>query len=809
MEFELILKNLTGSELLLDDLGWNIPDGTNDNILEQFDFGTLAASTSLELAVSNGSIVVNDGTDDLSISDGLDFLRRSNRYYVNTEVSDLRDELQPEIDNIQSELDDTQAGSGLSSVGTYIPESSSNYLSSATSLKDADNKLDTQVKITEDLLDSTIIDLSNETTSRTNSDNALQSELNDTQTGAGLETDGLYIANSSTNYLVSATSLKDADEKLDIQVKSNTDAISAIGSGSITNLQTELDDTQVGAGLEIDGSYLPNGSSNYLVTTTSLKDADNKLDNQINLNRIDIDSNITDIETNTSNIAVNSADISINITNITNNANAISTEITNRTNADIDQQTELDTIEIAVGLNTDGSWNGHTGTNYLNSTTNTKEARESLDTQIKINTDNISQEVTDRQTNDDLKVNKSGDTMTGDLTMGSHIVTTTTDPGSPNELTRKGWVDAQLSSIASGYDPKIESKVTTTSELPTSTYDNGSSGVGATLTANANGVLGDIDGISLSVDDRIIVKDQSTALQNGIYVVTSLGDTSNPWILTRATDFNSSSNVSGGSVSYCSFGTINGGLSFIVIWDGPIDVGTNPINFAISSGASTSAIQGEIDTIETSSGLNADGSWSAHSGTGYLDGSTNAKDAREDLDTQIQTNASNIVINAQDIVTNTNNITTNTNNIISIKTLTDNMTMINGVIFGNDTIRNKWIGPILNYGFGRARSVKNRYLKLVGDISSNQSGIRIHRSMCITSMSIQLNSTASNQAIIEIRKNNVATVIGSITINGVTGMSDDTLNIDLVSGDYLQVYVNAGAINYPYVNITAAYSESF
>jgi len=809
MEFALILKNTTGSELLLDDLGWNIPDGTNDNILEQFDFGTLAGSTSLELAVSNGSIVVNNGTDDLSISDGLDFLRRSNRYYVDTEVSDLRDDLQPGMNNIQSELDVTQTGAGLSSAGTYLPEGSSNYLSTAASLKDADNKLDTQVKITEDLLDSTITDLSTEITARTNGDINIQSELDDTQAGAGLETDGSYLIDNTTNYLTTSISLKDSDKKLDAQVKLNTDAIEAIGSGSITALQTELDDTQAGAGLEIDGSYLADGTTNYLSTATDLKDADDKLDNQVKLNRTDIDLNIADILTNSSAIAVNSNDISTNVTNITNNANAISTEITNRTNADIDQQTELDTIEIAVGLNTDGSWNDHTGTNYLNSTSNAKGAREALDTQVKINTDNISQEVTDRQTNDNLKVNKSGDTMTGDLTMGSHIVTTTTDPSSPNELTRKGWVDSQLSSVASGYDPKIESKVTTTSELSTSTYDNGTSGVGATLTADANGVLGDIDDISLSVDDRVIVKNQSTALQNGIYVITSLGDVSNPWILTRSTDFNESTNVSGGSVSYCSSGTTNGGLSFIVIWDGQIDVGTNPINFAISSGVSTSALQGEIDTIETSSGLNADGSWSAHSGTGYLDGSTNAKDAREDLDTQIQTNASNIVINANSIIANTTNITTNTNNIISIKTLTDDMTLINGVIFGRDTVRNKWIGPILNYGFGRARSVKNRYLKLVGDISSNQSGIRIHRSMCITSMTIQLNSTASNQAIIEIRKNNVATVIGSITINGIAGMIDDTFNIDLVAGDYLQVYVNDGAIEYPYVNITAAYSESF
>ena len=808
MEFTLILKNTTGSELLLDDLGWNIPDGTNTDILSQFDFGILAGSNSLELAVTNGSLIVNDGNNDLSVADGLNFLRRSNRYYVDTEVSELRSDLQPEVDNVQGELDTTQTGAGLSSTGTYLPEGGSNYLTTASSLKDADNKLDNQIRTTNDLLGSTIFDLTTETTLRTNADIALQDELDETQTGAGLESDGSYIADATSNYLTIATDLKNADNILDAQLKANTDIITA-GSAAIDAIQLELDDTQTGAGLESDGSYIADGTSNYLTAATDLKDADDKLDNQIKINRADIDSNITNIGINTSAISVNSGDILINVSNITSNANALSAEITTRTNADIAHQNELDTIESAVGLNTDGSWDSHSGTNYLDSTTNTKIAREALDTQVKINTDGLSQEIIDRQTTDNLKVSKSGDTMSGDLTMGSNVITTTTDPTSPNELTRKGWIDDQLASVASGYDPKVESRVATTAALPTSTYDNGTDGVGATLTADANGALIDIDSISLVVDDRIIVKDQAIALQNGIYVVTSLGDGSNPWVLTRATDCDSSANVAGGSVSYCSAGTTNSGLSFIIIWDGPVNVGTDPINFTISSGISISTLQGEIDTIESSLGLNVDGSYIPHSGTNYIDGATSAKDAREDLDTQIKTNASNIVINANSIVANSNDIATNASDIVNILAIANDISLINGVIFGRDTVRNKWIGPIQNYGFGRDKSVSNRYLKLIGNISSNLSGIRIHRAMCITSISIQLKETATNQAIVEIRKNNSATVIGSLTINGVVGMSDNTLNIDLVSGDYLQVYINDGSISYPYVNITAAYSESF
>ena len=71
-----------------------------------------------------------------------------------------------------------------------------------------------------------------------------------------------------------------------------------------------------------------------------------------------------------------------------------------------------------------------------------------------------------------------------------------------------------------------------TSALPNSpTYDNGSSGVGATLTAGSNGSLG-----TLVTGQRILIAGQSTSAQNGIYDVTNTGDGSNPYVLTRAND---------------------------------------------------------------------------------------------------------------------------------------------------------------------------------------------------------------------------------------------------------------------------------
>ncbi|PQB09064.1 hypothetical protein BST83_01605 [Polaribacter filamentus] len=75
----------------------------------------------------------------------------------------------------------------------------------------------------------------------------IQTELDATQTGAGLGTDGAYTANGSTNYLTTVTSLTSADVALDTQIKTNTDAI-VTNATSNTNIQSELDATQAGAG---------------------------------------------------------------------------------------------------------------------------------------------------------------------------------------------------------------------------------------------------------------------------------------------------------------------------------------------------------------------------------------------------------------------------------------------------------------------------------------------------------------------------------------------------------------------------------
>lgn len=158
-------------------------------------------------------------------------------------------------------------------------------------------------------------------------------------------------------------------------------------------------------------------------------------------------------------------------------------------------------------------------------------------------------------------------------------------PGPPtngSDATTKDYVD----SIATGFSFVAPVTVATTGNF-NATYDNGASGVGATLTANANGAA-NIDGVALALNDRVLFKDQSSSFQNGIYYVSQVGDGSNPAIFIRTTDFDTPAEIVPGMLIPVLEGTANQFTIWLNTSD-PTTIGTDPIVF-VQFGISTSNI---------------------------------------------------------------------------------------------------------------------------------------------------------------------------------------------------------------------------
>lgn len=134
--------------------------------------------------------------------------------------------------------------------------------------------------------------------------------------------------------------------------------------------------------------------------------------------------------------------------------------------------------------------------------------------------------------------------------LGLNAGTISTSPVNSTDIVNKGYVD----SIATGITVQAACYAGTTSNLSGYTYNNGASGVGATLTAGSNGAF-TTDGVSPALNARILVKNQSTAAQNGIYTLTTVGSVSTPAILTRATDYNLPSQINPGDLVVINAGT--------------------------------------------------------------------------------------------------------------------------------------------------------------------------------------------------------------------------------------------------------------
>jgi len=158
---------------------------------------------------------------------------------------------------------------------------------------------------------------------------------------------------------------------------------------------------------------------------------------------------------------------------------------------------------------------------------------------------------------------------TASLTMNSQKITNLAAPTDANDAARKADVDA----ARSGLDVKDSVRAATTANI--------------TLSGEQT-----IDGVAVVAGNRVLVKNQSTASENGIYVAAA-----GAWA--RATDFDSDAEVTPGAFTFVEEGTTNGDAGFVLTTNAPITVGSTSLTFAQFSGAGQ---------VTAGTGLTKDGS---------------------------------------------------------------------------------------------------------------------------------------------------------------------------------------------------------
>ena len=184
-------------------------------------------------------------------------------------------------------------------------------------------------------------------------------------------------------------------------------------------------------------------------------------------------------------------------------------------------------------------------------------------------------------------VNTSGDTLTGFLTLHA-------DPTNALHAATKEYVDTIAAASLHYHNPvRVESPI----DLNVA-YNNGTSGVGATLTNAGTQAALVIDGVTLDLDDRVLIYEQANTAHNGVYTVTDTGSISTNWELTRADDADSynpsdPASLGQGDAFYVQEGDTGAGELYVMTAEGTITFGTTGITFSqISSSQIYSAGSG-------------------------------------------------------------------------------------------------------------------------------------------------------------------------------------------------------------------------
>ena len=137
----------------------------------------------------------------------------------------------------------------------------------------------------------------------------------------------------------------------------------------------------------------------------------------------------------------------------------------------------------------------------------------------------------------------------------------------------------EISEVTTSYDVKASVKYATTANVA-GTYNNGA----GTITAGSNGAF-TIDGATPSANDRVLLKNQTTATQNGLYLVTTVGSGAAAYVLTRTPDADAAIEITGGAFVFVEAGTANADNGYVFTHNGTPTLGSTSITVEQFSGA--------------------------------------------------------------------------------------------------------------------------------------------------------------------------------------------------------------------------------
>ena len=188
------------------------------------------------------------------------------------------------------------------------------------------------------------------------------------------------------------------------------------------------------------------------------------------------------------------------------------------------------------------------------------------------------------------------------------------DPQTALQAATKEYVDTIAAAGLHYHDPVRVEKEGNLS----ATYDNGTAGVGATLTNNSTQAALVIDGVTLSTSDRVLVYEQTDATQNGVYTVTDTGSASTNWVLTRSTDTDSyapsdPNSFGKGDAFFVLEGNEGAGELYVMNTEGTITFGTTNITFtqvastAVYSAGNGLTLTGTVFAADAGTGVTVDG----------------------------------------------------------------------------------------------------------------------------------------------------------------------------------------------------------